>query len=453
MNHYPTEVKQKLESILSDMADHHWLFTVNPGHDFMRQSCGKLSFYDTMMMIISMGKGSTNDEIVEYFDMDVDKIPSQSAFNQRRSQISLSAFEYLFSAFSESFPTYTNSFKDYCILAFDGTHVVYSTNAEIIEDYNKPHLIDHKGHNHMHLNAWVDIGSKAFLDVRIQPGQAPDERRAMHEMLEHFEPDHPDKYIITMDRGYESYDLIFDCELKHLNYVARVKSPLSKGSILSSFMSELPDEEEFDVQIKRIFTDQHNSIMKEQSDVYRYMNPNKNIPHFYPLLNGGHACYISFRVLKIKTGSDTYEYLMTNLPYTFSLEDLKECYHLRWGIEVSFRYLKYAAGLLHFHSKKPEFLKQEIFATLIMYNFGVFIANEAIKRNKERKRAQNNQHQYEIDFSTAIKLCREYLLRSIHGKTIDVIKLILKFVHAVKNGKRSFPRHLRGLGAIRLNYR
>ena len=45
---------------------------------------------------------------------------------------------------------------DMCILAFDGCHVVYTTNAELIEDYNKPRLADYKGYNHMHLNGFVE---------------------------------------------------------------------------------------------------------------------------------------------------------------------------------------------------------------------------------------------------------------------------------------------------------
>ena len=137
-----------------------------------------------------------------------------------------------------------------CILAFDGCHVVYTTNATLIEDYNKPRLADYKGYNHMHLNGFVDVISKSFLDVVIQPGQHPDEREAMRSMLEHFNPDNPEKYIITTDRGYESYDNIFLCELKKLNYVFRVKAPSSSRSLLSSYISELPDEqEEFDVKI------------------------------------------------------------------------------------------------------------------------------------------------------------------------------------------------------------
>ena len=232
MNHYPSNVKEKLNSIILSMAEHHWLFSKNPGHDFTRQHLGKLSFYDTMRLIISMGKGSTNDEIMDYFDLDSDLIPSQSAFCQRRRQISLSAFEYLFSEFSSSFPSTTDKFKDHCILACDGCHVVYATNSDIIEDYNKPRLIDYKGYNHMHLNGFVDVISKAFLDVVIQPGQQPDEREALHSMLDHFTPDDPQEYIITADRGYESYDLLFHCELKNLGYVFRVKSPSSPKSIL-----------------------------------------------------------------------------------------------------------------------------------------------------------------------------------------------------------------------------
>ena len=454
MNDFPTNVKEKLNSIISDMAEHHWLFSNNPGHDFMRQDLGKLSFYDTMRMIIGMGKGSTNDEIMDYFDLDPDCIPSQSAFCQRRSQISLSAFEYLFSEFSSSFPRTTNKFKDHCILACDGCHVVYTTNSAIIEHYNIPRLIDYKGYNHMHLNGFVDVISKAFLDIVIQPGQHPDEREAFHTMLDHFQPDDPEKYIITADRGYESYDLLFHCELKHLNYVFRMKAPSSSKSLLSSYISELPDDqEEFDVTIKRFFTDKYTSIMKDQSDVYHYMNPYKNIPHFQQLLNDKHLYFMQFRVVKIKVAENTYEYMITNLPHTFVLEDIKACYHWRWGIEISFRYLKHANGLLYFHSKKPEFLKQEIYANLILYNFGIFLANEAAEENLKKKRKKGNKYNYEIDFSSALKTARKFFVRRDSHKHVDIIKLMMKYVHAVKIEFRQFDRPLRGIGAIHFGYR
>ena len=112
------------------------------------------------------------------------------------------------------------------------------------------------------------------------------------------------------------------------------------------------------------------------TDVYRYINPSKNPPHFYELLrkNHSHLYFLLFRVVKIKTAENTYEYLITNLPFSFTLDDIRECY------------LKHAAGLLYFHSKQPEFLKQEIYSRLILYNFGIFIANEAAEENRKKKR-------------------------------------------------------------------
>ena len=404
MNHYPSNVKEKLNSIILSMAEHHWLFSKNPGHDFTRQHLGKLSFYDTMRLIISMGKGSTNDEIMDYFDLDPDLIPSQSAFCQRRRQIFLSAFEYLFSEFSSSFPSTTDKFKDHCILSCDGCHVVYATNSDIIEDYNKPRLIDYKGYNHMHLNGFVDVISKAFLDVVIQPGQQPDEREALHSMLDHFTPDDPQKYIITADRGYESYDLLFHCELKNLGYVFRVKSPSSPKSILSYYASELPDDlEEFDVTIKRFFTDKATYIMKSQSDVYRYINPSKNTPHFYELLRKKHShlYFLQFRVVKIKTAENT----------------------------------------------------QEIYSRLILYNFGIFIANEAAEENLKKKRDGSNKYLYELDFSSALKTARKFFMRRDSGRHIDIIRLMMKYVHAVKDRFRQFQRPLRGISAIHFGYR
>ena len=39
---------------------------------------------------------------------------------------------------------------------------------------------------------------------------------------------------------------------------------------------------------------------------------------------------------------------------------------MRWGIETSFRELKYAIGLTSFHARKPDFIKQEIYARLLL---------------------------------------------------------------------------------------
>ena len=162
---------------------------------------------------------------------------------------------------------------------------------------------------------------------------------------------------------------------------------------------------------------------------------------------------MQFRVVKIKSAENTYEYIITNLPSSFDLEDIRACYHLRWGIEISFRYLKHANGLLYFHSKKTEFLKQEIYANLILYNFGIFLANEAADENRKKKRKSGNKYNYEIDFSSALRVARKFFIRKDTGNPINIIKLMMKYVHAVKEDFRKFDRPLRGIGAIHFGYR
>lgn len=70
------------------------------------------------------------------------------------------------------------------------------------------------------------------------------------------------------------------------------------------------------------------------------------------------------RIVRIKIIDGNYECIATNLDRDeFSLEEIKNLYTMRWGIETAFRELKYTIGITAFHAKKRELIKQEIYAT------------------------------------------------------------------------------------------
>ena len=94
---------------------------------------------------------------------------------------------------------------------------------------------------------------------------------------------------------------------------------------------------------------------------------------------------LSFRIARFQISEDTYETVLTNLDKEqYPLEKLKQLYALRWGIETSFRDLKYTIGMLDFHSKKVMCIQQEIYAHLIMYNFAQMITSHVvIEKSKE----------------------------------------------------------------------
>jgi IS4 transposase len=94
---------------------------------------------------------------------------------------------------------------------------------------------------------------------------------------------------------------------------------------------------------------------------------------------------------------------MTNLPDdTFSIDEVKKLYSMRWGIETFFSDLKYPLGLLHFHSKKTDLVYQEIYAHLLMYNFVSLMITRQNVQCKHRK------HCYKSSFSMAIHASRSF---------------------------------------------
>lgn len=76
------------------------------------------------------------------------------------------------------------------------------------------------------------------------------------------------------------------------------------------------------------------------------------------------------RIVRIQLNTGEYETIATSLDREkFPPERIKDLYHKKWGIETSFRELKYSIGVTNFHAKKQKSVLQEIFARLIMYNF------------------------------------------------------------------------------------
>ena len=99
--------------------------------------------------------------------------------------------------------------------------------------------------------------------------------------------------------------------------------------------------------------------------------------------------------------------------------------------------------MVYIHSLKKDFLIQEIYGKLTLYNFSSYIAQAAIKPENKK-----NKHKYNLNHTQAQKCCALFLL----GKIKDVIKLISKYLVPIRPG-RKFERILRRHSAHTLSYR
>ena len=154
---------------------------------------------------------------------------------------------------------------------------------------------------------------------------------------------------------------------------------------------------------------------------------------------------LSFRVVRFPISETSFETVLTNLDASsFPPAKLKELYAMRWGIETSFRELKHTVGLQHFHAKKVEYVHQEIFARLTMYNFYELITQSVVIQQNGRK------YVYKVNFSAAVHICRQFFLGDIPPPLVEAF--LAKLISPIRPG-RSMPRKLKPKQALSFLYR
>lgn len=435
MNKYADIVKNNLETLITELTENSHLYLKNPEKDFTRKR--KLDFKEMIRLLLSMGGKSLNLELMEYFSYDV-KTPTSSAFVQQRGKILPKAFETLFEKFTKS-SLKPNKYRGYRLFAVDGSDLCIAHNPTDEKNYF-PNGEKAKGFNLLHLNAIYDLCNKVYVDALIQSGRETHERQALIEMVER--SDDREKTIIMADKGYESYNVFEHIKQKGWNYLIRIKDINSSG--ISSGLY-LPHAEIFDEEINFLLTRRQTNEVKSNPKIYKFIASNQIFDYLLPEDRGTYP--MSFRIVRFPISEDTYEVLITNLKEDeFSIEKLKELYHMRWGIETAFRELKYAIGLTCFHAKNPEYIKQEIYAKLTMYNFCEIITMNVVLQQKDRK------HVYQVNFTAAIAVCLHYFKQNIDIPPIDVEALIQKNILPVRNGRKD-PRKIKSKSSVSFLYR
>lgn len=431
MTKYANKIKQNLTHLIKEMHHHSDDYVKHPGIDFTRTR--KLSFETMMNFILAMNGNSIYTELMTYFEYDPN-IASTSAFVQQRDKIKPEDFVQLFNDFTDTYDR-LKLFRGFRLLAVDGSTLNIAHNPNDSLTYLKSETAQ-KGYNSLHLNALYDLQNKLYVDATVQMIRKSHERQALIEMVNQSRLTSPT--ILIADRGYEGYNTFAHLERKGWNYVIRVKDIKSK-SIVSSL--SLPNQDEFDQAITLKLTRKQTNEVKANPDKYKIL-PNNARFDFFEL---DHLEYdeMSFRVVRFKLTETTYETLITNLDASeFTPKDLKELYHMRWGIETSFRELKYALGLVSFHAKKIPFILQEIFAKLTMYNFCLMITLNVVLKQKKRK------HDYQVNFTGAIHLCCQYF----KSNCIEVEQLIEKNILPIRKDRQD-KRNLKFKAYISFIYR
>ena len=401
------KLKKELLSSIEEVCRESDDIVLDPKKDFTRTR--KLPLREVIRCTVAMGGNSLKHELLDIIGYSPD-IATSSAFVQQRTKLKPEALKRVMDRFNNRCNKFRKQ-EDVRILAVDGSDIQIPTNPEDLETFFPGHS-GQTPYNLLHLNAMYDLNNRIYTDVSF----GRNEHSAFVDMVDSSDIG---KALVIADRGYESYNNIAHVQEKGWYFLIRIKDGPDNG-IKSGFV--IPSDDEFDIPINLRLTRKQTNAMKEllkDRNNYRYIahstpfdflpaRSRKSDPDMFYLL--------SFRIVRVKINDEIFETLLTNLPADeYPPGKLKELYNLRWGIETSFRSLKYTTGLLHLHSKKVACIKQEIYAKIIMYNFTEMITSHVIIKTGKRK------YIYKTNFTIATHMCRMFFQNKASPPEVEAI--------------------------------
>lgn len=355
---------------------------------------------------------------------------SLSAISQARQKIKSSLYIGVFNRMNQGFRYLdTERFKSYRLLAVDGSELRVSPDGNDLSTYGG----SKKGgkRHYFHANMLYDVLNHTCVDMVLQPGSEKNEDSAFLDLAERVEDPN---VIYTCDRGYECLMTFHRLDQSGKHFVIRIKDESSATSILKHYPT--PETEEYDIPFDVTLTSRNNKKVKENWDTYKYISSYPKHPEFS---NGVTELPLHGRAVrfKVKCGEkESFITLFTNLSAdSFSTDDLKEIYRLRWQIKISFRDLKRELGLEHIHGRKKEVVIGEVYAKMTIYNMNSRIRNHVEKRKKTRlrlERAVKRKTERKIDFTFLMAATRSFFWNEGTYTGAGLIKLLERKTESVR---------------------
>ena len=364
------------------------------------------SLTSLVYLLLSPLKCSLQLEIYRFFKKQ-SKMPSKSAFVQARRKISYRLFKELHSKWVEEFALTDCSehYKGYKLVGVDGT-TIYLPQTEGCRRVFGSIKNQHGSQSYSRCCLMVDLLAGYCLAGKMGRCYASElnQFRSIMDKL-------PKNSISVFDRLYAGTNLFF--ELIHNNHKFIIRCKTSFNNTLKAFIKE-------DIEVKDVEMPlSERAITQLKSQGYQVNSKTR----------------IKVRLVRVLLPNKKYEYLITNvLDSNFTIDDYREIYNLRWGIETAIDTLKNKLRLEHFSGHLPSTIRQDFYASLMKYNFAIKIYNEAQKNlNHRENKKKNNLNQNErpkrkINKNMAVNLTGD-LIRNYdvpEKELIEQIKVVLE---------------------------
>ena len=385
--------------ILNKYVDREYL---NSDRCFIKKKC-KLSFEDTVYYPL-LQEGHTNSrEANDYIRMitgDIYAMLSQTAVGKKRAFIDPKLYidmyrDYIDDLYSQFKDDLT--WRGYNCYAGD-TSVIRVPNVSKTKEEFPVH--QHKPAR-ARLSMFADVLHGFVIDAKLVEKKSSEAQLAI-EHLHQLKKRRPDENsLVTYDRGYNSFDLIFNHIYLDIDFLIRLKD-----STLSTEIEKLTTSDD---EIIKLYLNKQRTNRITDDKIREKFEKER---------------YISLRVTKVQvTGKDGNEYtetLLSSLPMDkFSKEDIKELYGLRWRIETEFERIKHILELENFTGQRRIIIEQDVYSKIFLLNLLLTIKKDADREIQKIHKNKDLKHEYQANSNHLLGSLQPFLYKLINSETLN----------------------------------
>lgn len=358
---------------------------------------------------------------------------TKSAFSQARSKLKHEAFVELSQSSVDFF--YDNSpyllWGTHRLLACDGSTIRLPDSQDIREKFMATGFGPNADAESSlaTISLIYDLLNLITLNAKIDAYNVSEITLLKQQLQEvSFKPDD----ILLIDRGYPSIGLLYELHHRKIGFCIRLKDNWWKAV---------------------------NEMLKagETDKIVTFVLPKKD-KSLQQLFNGkSDSVTVRISVIELEDGKK--EILCTSLldNEKYTLEDLKQLYHFRWGIEEAYKLFKVRAEMESFSGMTALSVKQDFYAGIFSMNLCAMMSFPIEQKVREESKEAELKNTKMVNRTNAFSLVREsmvgvFLKKKIKGflKTVD--NILQKTTEAIRSN-RTFPRNHKQKKPKSMNYK
>lgn len=334
---------------------------------------GKMGFKETILFMLNMINKSLQLELNNFFEVILkkDKGISKQAFSENRQKINPNAFIQLNDRIVDVIYKECDEYKlwnGYRLSAIDGT-TIELPNTETLRNEFGYAKNQHASVAIARASATClfDVLNKIVIKSKIYRFETSERKIAM-ELISEMKKDPCIKELILLDRGYPSSELISTLIESNIYFVMRLKNNVFK---------------------KKINAEKQDQIIE--------ITHNKKV--------------YKVRVIKFHLTSEIEEVLVTNLfDESMKIQDFKELYFKRWGIEIKYDELKNRLEIENFTGTTKIAIEQDFYASIYLSNMIELARKDSDEIAKVERENKEIKYEYRTNLNILIGSLKDKLI-------------------------------------------